>query len=157
MALVYLGIGSNLEPDRQLPFALHVIEKLGRIQQTSPTYKTEPLGPGEQAWYHNCVVALTTDLAPEVLLAALKRIEQQAGRKVRPKWSARELDIDILLYDLLTIDTVSLHIPHLELTKRKFVLQPLSDIAPQLIEPRSGKTIAQLIGECHDTLQIERL
>ncbi len=156
MALVYLGIGSNLQPETKLAFALPALKLLGKVQRVSAVYLTEPLGPQPQNWYHNMAVALETKLSPLDLLAAIKQIEQQAGRKPGPKWSARELDIDILLYDSLTIDTVSLHIPHWELPNRKFALQPLAEIAPTAIDPRSGKPIQQLLVECHDTLRIEK-
>lgn len=157
VARAYLGIGSNIDPDSHIAKALSVLATLGTLTTLSPMYETESLGPMPQPWYHNCVVGLDTALAPAALLAEIKIIEHQAGRSPQPKWSARPLDIDILLYDSLTIDTVSLHIPHLELPKRRFVLQPLYDIAPDSIDPRSGKTVRQLLQECTDTLQIKQL
>lgn len=157
MALAYLGIGSNLQPKTNLANALLALQQLGNVIGVSPIYVTEPLGPQPQGWYQNMVVAFETELSPINLLAAVKRIEQVAGRQPGPAWSTRELDIDILLYDSVTIDTVSLHIPHLELTKRRFTLQPLCDIAPDLIDPRSGKSMQQLLAECRDPLRIEPL
>jgi 2-amino-4-hydroxy-6-hydroxymethyldihydropteridine diphosphokinase len=157
VALVYLGIGSNIQPETKLAFALQRLKQIGKVQRISTVYRTEPLGPPPQNWYHNMAVLLETELSPTSLLTAVKQIEQQAGRKTGPIWCARELDVDILLYDSITIDTVSLHIPHLELPKRQFVLQPLADIASTILDPRSGKTIQQLLVECNDTLQIEKL
>lgn len=157
MARVYLGIGSNIDPGKHIATALTALIALGTLTKVSPIYETEPLGPLPQSWYHNCVVELTTVLAPAALLVKIKDIEHQTGRLPQPKWSARPLDIDILLYDSLTIDTVSLHIPHLELANRRFTLQPFCDIAPDVIDPRSGKTIRQLLQECADILQIKQL
>jgi 2-amino-4-hydroxy-6-hydroxymethyldihydropteridine diphosphokinase len=155
--VAYIGLGSNLQPEIRLVAVLQALTEVGQVLMVSPYYRSEPLGDTGQPWYINCVVALVTQLPPVSLLKQLKHIERRLGRKQRVRWAAREIDLDILLYDSQTIDTVSLHIPHLELPKRRFALQPLCDIAPTVIDPRSGKTIQQLLQECADTLQVEQL
>ena len=115
-----------------------------------PIYETEPLVvPGTSissaVWVLNQVIELGTTLQPLELLSALKQIEQKLGRQPRPKWSDREIDLDILVYNDLHLHTPELTLPHPELAKRKFVLVPLVDIAPQF---------ASLLAECQDILTI---
>jgi 2-amino-4-hydroxy-6-hydroxymethyldihydropteridine diphosphokinase len=152
---IYLSLGSNIEP------RLHYIEQaklalqtIGLIERESSLYETEPFGAQPQQWYINQVVSLATALPPQDLLVALKNIEQQLGRKTRPRWSEREIDIDILLYGDTVLDTPELTIPHTALAERRFVLLPLAEIATPVIEPTSGQTIQQLLGQCPDTLKV---
>ncbi|MGI8587769.1 MAG: 2-amino-4-hydroxy-6-hydroxymethyldihydropteridine diphosphokinase [Chloroflexia bacterium] len=129
----YLGLGSNLGDSRallrealeKLPEAVH-----GRLLRVSPLYITEPWGVTDQPPFLNCAVAVETALAPDALLCALKRLEAEAGREAGPRWGPRPLDIDILLYDDLTLAAADLTIPHPRMLARRFVLQPLADIRP---------------------------
>lgn len=144
----YLSLGSNIEPRLEyLDRAVTALESLGRITALSPIYETEPLGPGEQAWHLNQVVQLETGLEPIELLTSCKQIELALGRKARERLGPREIDIDILLYNGTVLNTPALVVPHPELAKRRFVLQPLNDIAPDLAEP--------LLANCTDTLQVK--
>lgn len=158
MSKVYLGLGSNIEPREQyLARSKNLLRQhdITVIEQSS-LYETEPLTP-EQSWYINQVIAVTTDQSPQQLLHTLKAIEHDLGRKPRERWAEREIDLDILLYDNLIVDTLSLQIPHPELTKRKFVLVPLAEVAADAIEPRTGKTIKELLEDCNDRLTVTPL
>ena len=146
MAQVYLGLGANLNnPLAQLKFA---IEQLAQHEQIAVTacssfYASKPMGPQDQPDYVNAVVALTTSLAPESLLDVAQRIEDASGRVRLRRWGERTLDLDVLLYDALRIDTLRLTVPHPGLQQREFVVLPLAEIAPQLILP-DGTAIATL-------------
>lgn len=153
----YISLGSNIKPAEHLTKALSILGKVGRVVKQSSIYKTEPLGGKDQPWYLNQVVALDTKLPPEQLLAELKTLEHKLGRQPRGRWESREIDLDILLYETETIATVALQVPHPGLTARRCVLVPLAEIAPDAIEPHSGKTIRQLLAECADPLQVELL
>ncbi|HUS14042.1 MAG TPA: 2-amino-4-hydroxy-6-hydroxymethyldihydropteridine diphosphokinase [Chloroflexia bacterium] len=149
MALVYLGLGSN-EGDsaailRQALARLPAATE-GRILRVSRLYRTAPWGFSDQPAFLNMVAAIETPLAPHALLAVLKDLEAHAGRVGGPRWGPRPLDLDILLYDALTLDDPDLVIPHVCMLERRFVLQPLADIwpprAPLLGEPLAARLAA---------------
>ena len=138
MARVYLALGSNLEnPVKQLNQALKSLAKLS----TSPIvhsdfYKSKALGPQSQPDYINAVALIQTQDEAFTLLDKLQKIEDNQGRNRKvERWGARTLDLDILLYNQLILETPSLTIPHKEMLKRAFVLYPLYEIAPNLILP----------------------
>lgn len=155
MAITYIGLGSNIEPERQLEEALEALGLLGVLKNCSPRYHTEPMGEKDQPWFINQAVELETSLLPLELLRRLKKIERELGRKDRGRWQPREIDLDILLYENQTVASVELTIPHPGLAKRRFVLVPLAEIAPQTRDPKTGKTITQLFAECQDRLRVE--
>jgi 2-amino-4-hydroxy-6-hydroxymethyldihydropteridine diphosphokinase len=137
-----VGLGSNLaDPVAQVRRALDELARIPDAQLTarSPLYKSPPLGPQDQPDYINAVAALDTSLAPLELLAALRGIERRHGR-VRDgrRWGPRSLDLDMLLYGDLVMDTPELTLPHPGLPERAFVLYPLFDVAPQLAVPGRG-------------------
>jgi 2-amino-4-hydroxy-6-hydroxymethyldihydropteridine diphosphokinase len=145
-------MGANLPspagpPETTLAAAASRLESLGSIAGRSSLYSTEPIGFADQPRFLNAVVALETELAPHTLLDRLLAIELEFGRNRstgllnRP----RTLDLDILLMGDLSIHEWGLEIPHPRLTDRTFVLIPLSEVAPQAIDPRSRKTVAQLL------------
>lgn len=137
-AQVYLALGSNLnDPANQLQRALKTLEALSdKPLVHSDFYRSKPLGPGEQADYINAVALIYTTLTPEALLQCLQKIEDQHKRNRNvQRWGPRTLDLDILLYDQIIMDTPDLTIPHKEMLNRNFVLYPLYDIAPELILP----------------------
>jgi 2-amino-4-hydroxy-6-hydroxymethyldihydropteridine diphosphokinase len=115
-----------------------------RILRQSSWYLTQPVGLDDPEWFVNGVFLLETGQAPRELLEALLKIESRLGRERITKWGPRTIDLDILFYDDWVIREVDLIIPHPELEKRRFVLDPLSEIAPDLIHPVIKKTITEL-------------
>ncbi len=153
MHTAFIGIGSNIG-DRLLHLQ-EAVDHLELIDSTSVSrlsavYMTEPVGETEQARFYNAVVGVETALTPEELRRRCKKIEQELGRpEAYRKWSPRVIDLDILLYDDLSIDTPELTIPHPELHERKFVLIPLLDIANP-VHPALQKSILELLDRCAD-------
>lgn len=131
---VFLGLGSNIDDRRQ--FLRDAIETLGELVVTvSPLYETDPVGGPDQQRFLNLVVELHTDLDPRELLAVCHRLEAAANRVRIERWGPRTLDVDILWMDDITVDEEDLQIPHPRMNERRFVLQPLADIAPDLVDP----------------------
>jgi 2-amino-4-hydroxy-6-hydroxymethyldihydropteridine diphosphokinase len=162
MTLVYLGLGSNLG-DRKvyLQYALENINtQIGVIDTVSPVYECEAWGYKSENDFYNLVVALHTPMSPEDLISTCKAIEQAAGRKEKTlqlDYSDRPLDIDILFYDGQKINIEGLKIPHPRLAARRFVLQPMNDIASDFVDPLSGKTIQNLLADCDDRTRVEKM
>ncbi|MGH8369338.1 MAG: 2-amino-4-hydroxy-6-hydroxymethyldihydropteridine diphosphokinase [Gammaproteobacteria bacterium] len=152
--VAYIGLGSNQDhPVRQVRSAIDELAQLPstRLLKSSPLYKSAPLGPADQPDYINAVAALETGLAPPALLAELQTIERQHGRvRGASRWGPRSLDLDLLLYGEVRIDTPELQVPHPGLPERLFVLYPLADIAPDLEVPGYGP-LRQLLARCTQT------
>jgi 2-amino-4-hydroxy-6-hydroxymethyldihydropteridine diphosphokinase len=143
--LVYLSLGSNLG-DRQanLHHALSRLATLGKIQALSSLYETQPVEFAAQPWFLNCAVALETEKMPQQLLSAVLQIEQEMGRRREHRKGPRTIDIDILLFGSSVVDTKTLTIPHPALHERRFVLEPLAEIAPEQRHPVFKRTIREL-------------
>lgn len=154
---VYIALGSNLGNKKEnFQEALGRLAKLPdtKIIKESSLYESEPLGDSKE-WYVNGVIEIETELKPDALLNKFKNIERAMGRKkVRKRWGARIIDIDILLYDSITLNKKNLKIPHPEMQNRKFVLIPLSEIAPQVIHPELGMTISELLINVKDNKKV---
>src|SRR5262249_27554489 len=155
---VHIGIGSNLG-DRQANTAA-AIERVSqlpgtRIVRASSLYESEPLGDAE-TWFVNSVIEIDTSLSPDALLEKLLAIEKAMGRTraKEKRWDSRVIDLDILLFDQDVIETPSLTIPHPELHKRRFVLRPLAEIAPELVHPRLGQSVSTLLATVQDDKQV---
>lgn len=147
MIRVYLGLGANLG-DRcgQIGRAVELLAaSIGDVVSLSPLYETEPWGLLEQPRFLNAACALDTLLLPHALLDALKRIERELGRVPTARNGPRTIDLDILLYGELRLDTPRLQVPHPGLAERLSVLVPLADIAPQLVLPATGLSIVELL------------
>lgn len=146
----YIGLGANLtEPVAQLKRAVAALALLpaSQLRQVSQFYSSKPMGPQDQPDYVNAVAAIDTELGPEQLLAALQNIEQQQGRERKAeRWGPRTLDLDILLYGKLTLNTDTLTIPHYGMHLREFVLYPLAELAPELVLP-DGTTLNTLLAQ----------
>ena len=153
----FLGIGTNLgDREANIEEALTRIEEsLGEILVSSSVYETEPWGFESSYRFLNMVVYIRTDLPPSGLLGRILMIEAQMGRiRDEEKNKSRIIDIDILLYDDVVIKESSLVIPHQRLEKRRFVLVPLCEIAPEIVHPVKNKTFGQLLDSCKDTGEV---
>jgi len=143
---IYLSLGSNLgNRAANLKEAISSLPPQITVKKRSNVYETPPWGYTEQDNFLNQVIMATTYLEPEPLLKHIKRLEVALGRKTTFRYGPRLIDIDILFYDDLVLDTPSLVIPHPHLHERGFVLLPMMDIAPDLMHPVQKKSIRELI------------
>lgn len=150
LPLVFIGLGSNLEqPVKQIKKARTAINRLEKVQEAafSSLYQSSPMGQKNQPDYINAVMAVNTSLKPLALLRRLQQIENQQGRtRTDQRWTARTLDLDMLLYGDQQIDIPDLLAPHYGIADRAFVLYPLYEIAPKLDIPGFGH-ISDLIAK----------
>lgn len=158
--VAYIGVGSNLGD--KIKNCIQSIKMMGELSACnvaacSSMYKTEPQGVTGQDWYANCVVKIKTGLTPPELLKSLMDIESYMGRIRKKKWEARIIDLDILLFDQKIINSESLTIPHPLLHKRRFVLEPLAELAPDLIHPILQLTITELKDALPQKPYVERI
>ncbi|MEJ8325270.1 2-amino-4-hydroxy-6-hydroxymethyldihydropteridine diphosphokinase [Kosakonia sacchari] len=148
MTLAYIALGSNLaSPLDQVNAAMTALGEIpqSRIVAVSSLYRTPPLGPPDQPDYLNAAVALETALEPETLLDHTQRIELQQGRvRKAERWGPRTLDLDIMLFGDLTLNTERLTVPHYDMKNRGFMLWPLFEIAPDLRFP-DGTSLQEIL------------
>ena len=148
--IAYIGIGSNLgDKFFNCRYSIDKINQLPgcHVSAVSAIFKTEPVGVTGQPWYANCVVELSTTQGPTQLLKGLLSIESDMGRIRKKRWEARIIDLDILLFGQEIIESNNLMIPHPLLHKRQFVLEPLDQLAPDLMHPVLKSTINQLLNK----------
>jgi len=160
--LAYLSLGSNLSlssnlvssnllksnlggREAQLREAQTRLSVAGSIAAASSLYETEPVEYIEQPWFLNYVVLLETTLSPQELMSAILNIEEQMGRRRLVKKGPRSIDIDILLFGAVVLKSDALTIPHPEMHRRRFVLEPLAEIAPEVVHPVLHKSIRELL------------
>jgi 2-amino-4-hydroxy-6-hydroxymethyldihydropteridine diphosphokinase len=156
--LVYLSLGSNLgDREAQLRDAQTQLGAVGRVVAVSSFYETEPVEFTQQPWFLNCALALETSKTPQGLMAAILRIEQEMGRRRVQEKGPRPIDIDILLFDGMVVDSADLTIPHPALHQRRFVLEPLAEIAGEVLHPALKKTIRELRDALPPGQQVRKL
>jgi 2-amino-4-hydroxy-6-hydroxymethyldihydropteridine diphosphokinase len=153
--LAYLLSGTNMG-DRQanLEFALDSLAKHATVTNTSSYYETEPVGFWDQPWFLNQAIELKTILTPAKLLSLCQEIEASRGRIRTFPNAPRILDLDILLYGNLVINQDRLTIPHPRLAERRFVLEPLAQIAPDIVHPVLRKSMRSLLQDCTDPSEV---
>ena len=158
MKTVYLALGANIgERARNLERALEALETKGvHIVRRSSLYETEPRDVRDQPWFLNLVVETETSLLPRQLLSTIRRIEKNLGRKRVIAKGPRTIDIDILLFGRFVVDTPELQIPHPGMTERRFVLEPLAELAPELRHPITRRTAREMLGDVMDQ-QVRRV
>ncbi len=150
-----IGLGANLgEAITALSGALEALNNTPGIEvvRQSSWYQSKPVGGPPQPDYYNACATLQVQLLPHDLLAVLLEVEQQFGRERLVRWGARTLDLDLIFYADQIIDTPDLQVPHPRMPERAFVLMPLTEIAPDWRDPRSGKTVQTLLTAVDNTI-----
>ena len=152
MKIAYLGLGSNVgDSEALLKSALdHLNGPDLRLVRVSSVYETEPIGLREQRWFLNLVAEFQTDLFPKQLLHRIGKVERELGRKRTVPNGPRTIDIDILLYGNSIVRTEALEIPHPRYRERRFTLAPLAELNPQLRDPVTRRTMAEMLAALKD-------
>ena len=156
---VYLSLGSNLgDRESNLRAAIQQLGDLGEVLAVSSFYETEPVEMTAQPWFLNCAVALRTELMPKLFLAKMLAIEQQMGRRRTQPKGPRTIDIDILLFGNSIISAPQLEIPQPAMHQRRFVLEPLAEIAPETRHPVFKRTVREMLQALpHNGGQVKKL
>ena len=142
---VYLSLGSNLgDREANLRAAVESLREFGEVVAVSSFYETEPVDLHNQPWFLNCAVKFETEKMPRQLISAILNLEQSMGRQRKQKKGPRTIDIDILFFGGSIIDFPSLTVPHPRLHQRRFVLEPLAEIAPDARHPVLKRTTREL-------------
>jgi 2-amino-4-hydroxy-6-hydroxymethyldihydropteridine diphosphokinase len=157
MARVFIGIGSNMG-DRVLNCkkALREMSAFSKILRVSSVYETEPVGNEDQPEFINCAAEIETVLTPRELLDLLQSIEDKLDRRRGKRWGPRTIDLDIIFYDDLIIDTEGLTIPHVSAHTRRFVLEPLCELDQGLVHPGFGVQLLELLNDIEDTKKVAK-
>ena len=158
MPRAFIGIGSNLgDRINNCKKALSEIRGFAEIVRVSSVYETEPVGNEDQPDFINCAAEIETALPPLELLNRLRSIEHKLERFRGERWGPRTIDLDIIFYDDLIIDTEELKIPHVSAHTRRFVLGPLCEIDPWLVHPGFGVRVYELLNNLEDTKQVVKI
>ena len=149
MKIAYIALGSNVgDRAENLRVAKEQIEAPDlRVLRASSIYETAPRDVEDQPWFLNQVLECETDLFPRQLLARLQKIERDMGRKRRMAKGPREIDLDILLYGDAVVKAPELEIPHPRMAERRFVLEPLAELAPEKRHPGTRRTMREMLGK----------
>lgn len=158
MPIAFIGIGSNLgDRIKNCSDAICEISNISHIKSISSIYETEPVGIEDQPDFINCVIKIETDLIPTDLLTKLLGIEKDLGRERSVIGGPRIIDLDILFYDDRVFEYGNLIIPHPRAHLRRFVLEPLNEIDPDLIHPKLNITISKLLNELEDKKIVKKI
>lgn len=156
MNSVFIALGSNL--GNRLEYcqqAVNLLSEMGNIIKIAPIYEAAAYGYHEQGAFLNSALIFETDDSPLALLQKLKDIERQTGRKSRFHWGPREIDLDIIFFDHLILNSQELTIPHPDFHNRQFVLQPLKDLEPGFLPPGFQQTVAELLEHLTDKSKLK--
>jgi len=156
MHTVYLSIGSNIGHRKaHLSRAIEIIaDRIGSIVQKSRVYETAAWGLEDQPVFYNQVVQIESKNNPSEILSSINKIEEEIGRVRHSKWASRKIDIDILFYDDIIVESKELTIPHPHLQDRNFVLVPFLEINPEYQHPKLKQSIRELYFSCADNLSV---
>ena len=144
--LAYLSLGSNIgDREKNLRDAIARVKAGGRVTSVSSFYETEPVDFTDQAWFLNCALALETTVSAQQLMKRILQTEREMGRQRLQKKGPRIIDIDILLFSDQIIDSPELTVPHPAMHRRRFVLEPLAEIAPEARHPVLRKTVREML------------
>ena len=148
---VFISLGTNIEPrEKRLAQARELLRTEEPLNwQESKIYETEPWGEPSQAKFLNQAVGFQSERTPHELLKLCKDIEEKMGRQKRGKWKEREIDLDLLYCGFFITNDENLTLPHPYIAQREFVLKPLCDIAPDFIDPQSGKSVMEMLTRLH--------
>ncbi len=146
MTRAFVSVGSNIEPEKNVRSALRLLNEQVTVRQISTVFLTEPVGPAGQPPYYNCVLDAETDLAPADLKQnVFRRIEQALGRaRTGDKYAPRTIDLDLLLYDDVVMETGELVLPDPDILRRPFLAVMLRELAPDLVMPGTGVKISDV-------------
>ena len=154
----YLSLGSNLgDRAANLRAALAQLDVAGKLLAVSALYETQPVDVPDQPWFLNCVAAIETEKTPRELLQLALKVEAAMGRLRMRNKGPRNIDIDIVLFGYRVVDEPGLKIPHPALQQRRFVLEPLVEIAPEVRHPGLGKTARELLADLPAGQTVRRL
>ena len=157
MPEVFLGLGSNLgEKASNIRRAVALLQPHCESIELSHLYKTAPVGYLDQDWFLNAVARVQTQLTPGELLQVIQQIEKELKRQRTIPNGPRTIDIDILFYDEMIVTSPHLTIPHKGITARRFVLEPMAEIADDFVHPELQKTIKTLLQDCTDHSKVEK-
>ncbi|WP_299456930.1 2-amino-4-hydroxy-6-hydroxymethyldihydropteridine diphosphokinase [uncultured Microscilla sp.] len=159
MSITYLLLGTNLgDKTQNLYTATQMLaSQAGVVQKHSAIYETMPWGIPDQPVFYNQVLVIDTSLEVRELLRVTQSIEVAMGRQKYRKWGERLIDIDILYYGQMMLESEDLNVPHSQIALRRFTLTPLVEIAPLLVHPALRLTQTQLLAQCPDKLEVKKV